>query len=126
MPTGIERELYGPSLKERVEPELSRAKDTFTFIDFSSLRFEYLKDGATSKLGDIHYGSSTIRLHPGLEGHDFQETLAHELAHHIAFTLRGEQGHGYYWGYALIILGYEPSRLATSGAMHRALIANRS
>jgi hypothetical protein len=126
MPTAIERELFGPSLEDLAKPVIEKLKSPFPFVDYDRLRFEYLKDGTTSKLGDVNYETSVIRLHPGLEGSDFKETLVHELAHYTAYVWKKERGHGYYWGFVTIFLGHEPSRLAPDSTLSRVLMANKS
>ena len=47
-----------------------------------------------------------------------KKTLSHELAHCLACKWKGyeQSGRGYYWGYIMICLGLEPSRLATKDA----------
>jgi hypothetical protein len=126
MPTAIERELFGPSLDEQARLVLDKLRKLFPFVDYSKLQLKYLKDGTTSKLGDCNYETSVIRLHPGLEGDDFKETLVHELAHYTAYNWKKERGHGYYWGFVVIFFGYEPSRLAPDGILDRALMANKN
>lgn len=124
MPTAIERELYGSSLDELAKPVVDKLRELFPFVNYNRLKFEYLKDGTSSKLGDCNYQTSVIRLHPGLDGNDFKETLVHELAHYTAYNWKKERGHGYYWGFVVIFLQFEPSRLAPDGILSRALLAN--
>jgi len=125
VPTAIERELFGLSLDERAKPVLDKLRDLFPFVNYDRVELKYLKDGTTSKLGDCRYQTSVIRLHPGLEGKDFEETLVHELAHYTAYNWKRESGHGYYWGFVVILLGFEPSRLAPESMVSRALLANQ-
>lgn len=124
MPTALKRELFGPSLGELVKPVVDKMRELFPSVDYDQLRLEYLKDGTTSKLGDCNHKTSVIRLHPGLEGDDFKETLVHELAHYTAYNWKREKGHGYHWAFVVILLGFEPSRLAREGVLSRALLAN--
>jgi hypothetical protein len=57
-----------------------------------------------------------------------KETLTHELAHVYAYRWADEHWHGYYWGYIMICMGYEPSKLASfekSNAVRRANELNK-
>lgn len=120
-----ERELYGNGLASEVEPILVKLKDNFPFVDFTKVRFTYLRENATRTMGNIKYhpdgGTAEIAIHPRLDGADLKEAITHELAHFISWKWKGERHHGYYWGFVMILHGFEAKIYALEGIAQRVM-----
>lgn len=89
-------------------------------IDFNHIHYEFFPS-ATRCFGRavVKWQDEWVwvRLHPAYRNisirEEMIETLTHEIAHIIAYRWKGkgEFGHGFYWGYIMIAMGYEPARL---------------
>lgn len=107
-------------------------------ISWEGITYGILSNGATRVVAQITFFKGDpnkpvrIRVTPVYLDFDLQEdlhrSLVHELAHLGAMRWKGyaESGHGFYWGYLMIAMGYEPSRCITteeSITLHRAKVA---
>lgn len=105
------KELFGKSLEEEAEPILAKMRDNFPFVDFSPVRFSYLRN-TKGRLAEINLAHSLIRVNPALDG-KLKEGITHELAHYVAYKWKGERTHGYYWGFVMILMGFSPLKYGT-------------
>lgn len=105
-------------------------------ISWEGLTYGYLRNGTTRTIANIHYYRSNfnrpirISLNPVYQDPNLKEdrtqSLTHELAHLGAMRWKGETGHGFYWGYLMIAMGYEPSRCIDTPTSDRLRKAQRA
>jgi len=82
---------------------------TYYFFDRTQRAIGRITYQINNVNGPIKIGLDPSYRNPGLR-QQMLNTLSHELAHLGAIRWMKEQGHGYYWSYLMIAMGYEPSR----------------
>lgn len=81
----------------------------------ASITFKY--SPSTGKCSNFQLNLNRLSLTPEAKTM-LKESLAHELAHVAAMKWQGykESGHGFYWGFFMILLGQKPHRFFTAKA----------
>lgn len=108
---------------------LSRLDMPETIIDKVKAAPIILNPRMRTTAGRVNYTRWTLQLNTSLlseNPHHIEQTMAHELAHLVAWAAQGREakGHGYAWSNIMRKLGYEPDRthdLDVSAHRHLAL-----
>jgi ABC-type oligopeptide transport system ATPase subunit len=114
------QDLVTEEMKERAQEKLNHYWAKAKGKEKPTLSFDLR---ARNIIGRATYGKNTITLNPvflscgdpEIEEYMLNNTMAHEVAHIVAFQIYKARGHDWYWRTIFSKLGFQPSRLATIG-----------
>lgn len=103
-------------LRARAEIAIKKAQKQFPEVDYSVVKFKFFQQNRVDgrRAGQISWNgreSAVVSIHKGIvKSSKCEGTILHELAHWIAHVKWNDNGHGYYWGHCMIMLGQLPSK----------------